>query len=1146
MTSRPRLQIMGPLRVWRDDDQYDFDGLQAGNLSYHPGVDVALPVHPVRPGDDDRPAGSTSLRLQVLGPLRVWREGVELDTGPRQQAYLLALLLARVGRPISTSEMIDLIWDHDVPNSALNIIHKYVGALRRLLEPAIPARETGSYLHRRGNAYLFIAAPGTLDLLTFQELVETAKEALAQQHQETALDRYVEALGLWRGRAGDGFTHRSTALPTFSALDDEFHAACTEAAELAVSLRRPASVLPALQLAASTAPFHEPVHAGLITALGAAGRRAAALSAYHRVRACLADELGIGPGPELQAAHLQVLTQLPASPSVASTAGASARTEAGLVGRVEELALLRQAVETAFTGRAALGIVQGEPGVGKTRLLQEIAAEASRRGALVVWGSCLEGDGTPSMWPWEQALRPILDGLPAPLREKWLASELGGLLQSRDDDAAGRAIPDSGAQFRLFEQVVTVVGQASEQRPMLLIVDDLQWADAASLELFGHLTARLPAGTVIIGALRDRAPTPGSSLSRVLAAASRLPGHRRIPLGPLGPLGLTDVTELIRRETGHEPGAEVARGIHARTAGNPFFVQELSRLLSDGGSLGGGGASVRAGVPATVRDVVRDRMTGLDDSAHDLLRTAAVIGRDVDLELLARAIGIDIADCLERLEPLQALGLLETKPEDPFSWRFAHDLVRESVTETTARRQAAELHLRVADALERIHADDESVAERLAYHLRGASPLADPGRTAKALARAGHRAATKLAFAAAYRNLESAVQIARTAGLLELELSVLSLLNLLAVEPPGMGGSTFDLLERGAYLARRLGRETAEAEFLFFRMTGAYVSTEKDRGMWARRLHEQGQASADPIIQAYGRQAWGLYHWDIGDIGAAFQCFSWLGSTTADGVASLLANSADPDPGPAQQSLYHLAGQVGGVPIRRRDDLGRWRIQDEWIGYLGVITTLHGDVETGRSLLGTVYQAEGDPFEMSGWTRYQTMAASMAGDTAWTMHATERWVAASADLPGVAQEAYIRLDWYWARALTGDDPAGAAAKAEHLLAATLLDPPRWGLAYWYGLIAEMWLAAEMPDKAATALDQADQADQAIKAHGQRYAEGLLLLLRARLLHARGEPVDVVRAAADEARARSGERGAHLFARRAERFLADLDQNPAGC
>jgi DNA-binding SARP family transcriptional activator len=1080
------------------------------------------------------------LHLQILGPLRVWRDGAEVAAGPPQQTLLLAVLLARAGRPTSTSELIDLLWGDDAPASALNVIQKYIGALRRVLEPHVVSRGTGSFLQRRGNSYLFTAAPGTLDLAEFREHVHAARADLSRQGHRTALDHYVQALSLWRGPACNGIAGGTGATTVFAALDEEFYDACTAAGECAVSMGVPERILPAVRLAASMAPFHEPVQACLVDVLGAAGRQAEALAVFRAARKRLADELGIDPGSVLEGAHRRVLTaQPPTSPVVTGAGvggdGASARAAAGLVGRAEELAVLRQAVEMAFTGRPALRIVEGEPGVGKTRLVREIAAEASRRGALVVWGSCLEGDGTPSMWPWEQTLRPILDSLPAPLRDKWLASEVGGLLESRDDDAAAPAILDSGAQFRLFEQVVTVVGQGSALRPMLLIVDDLQWADAASLQLFGHLAARLPAGTVIIGALRDRAPTPGSSLSRVLAEASRQPGHRRIRLGPLG---LTDVTELIRRETGQDPGTEVARDIHLRTAGNPFFVQELSRLLSDGGSLGDGGASTRTGVPATVRDVVRDRMTGLDDSAHSLLRIAAVIGRDLDLDLLARAMGVDIADCLERLEPLQALGLLETKPDDPFSWRFAHDLVRESVTETTARQQAVQLHLRVADALEHIHADDDSVAERLAYHLRGAGPLADPGRTAKALARAGRRAATKLAFAAAYRNLESAVQIARAAGLPELELSVLSLLNLLAVEPPGMGGSTFDLLERGAYLAGKLGRETAAAEFLFFRMTGAYVNTEKDRGMWARRLHEQGQASADPIIRAYGRQAWGLYNWDIGDIGAAYQCFSWLGRTTVDGVASLLANSADPHPGPAQESLYHLAGQVGGAPIRRRHDLGRWRIPDEWFGYLAVITALHGDVETARSLLGTVYQAEGDTFEMSGWTRYQTMAASMAGDAAWAMHATERWVAADADLPGVAQEAYIRLDWYWARALTGDDPAGNAAKAEHLLAATLHDPPRWGLAYWHGLIAEMWLAAEMPDQAATALDRADQA---IRAHGQRYAEGLVLLLRARLLHARGEPVDVVRAAAEAARARSDERGAHLFARRSERFLAEIDQ-----
>ncbi|MFI7135699.1 ATP-binding protein [Nonomuraea sp. NPDC050153] len=1064
------------------------------------------PAHPVRLHGEGPPAGAGSLRLQVLGPLRVWRDGVEVDAGPRQQAQLLALLLARVGRPVSTRELIDLIWADDAPASALNVIQKYIGALRRVLEPAVPARAAGTYLHLRGNAYVFSAGPGTLDLVTFRELLEAAQTALAQQAREAALDHYVKALGLWQGPAGDGLSYGSTAMAILAALDDEFHAACTAAAELAVSLCRPERVIPPLQLAASMAPFHEPVHAGLITALGAAGRQAEALSAFHAVRDRLAEELGIDPGQALQAAHLRVLTQTPTSPVMTSTESegdrAPARQAAGLVGRGEELGVLRQAIEAALTGRTGLGIVEGEPGAGKTRLLEEAAAAADRRGALVVWASCLEGDGTPSMWPWEQALTVVLDSLPALAREKWLSSELGRLLESRDDDAAP---PVSGgrAQFRLFEQVVTFIGQASAERPMLLVMDDLQWIDATSLQLFGHLAGRLPTGTAIIGALRDRAPTPGPDLSRALAAASRLPNHRRFRLGPLS---LPDVAELIRRETGHEPGADIARNIHVRTAGNPFFVRELSRLLSDRGALGDGDASARAGVPSTVRDVVRDRMAGLDDSARDLLRVAALIGRDVDLGLLARAAGVDFADCLERLEPLRALGLLETGPEDPFSWRFAHDLVRESVTETTAQLQAIRLHLRVADALEESQADDEPITERLAFHLCAAGPLADPVRTVEALKRAGRRAATKLAFAAADRHLQSGAQIARTAGLPELELSALSLLAIAPRRQAGFGGTTFDLLERAEHLARQLGREVEAAGLLFARLFGAYTFLEWDRVRLVRRLYEQGEASSDPVVRVYGRQAWGLHQWDTGNIGEAYRCFSENNPALLEGVVSAHSET----------------------PIRRD-------VSGEWPGWQAVVTALHGDVGTAGTIIDK-WNGPDDSYAVATWAYYTTIIASMAGDAGWVMRTIERWMAVGTGRAAVQQEHYVRLNWYWARALTGDDPAGIAAEAEQLLTGTLADPPRWGVAYHHGLIAEMWLAAGMPDEAGLALDRADQA---LEAYGQRYAEGLVLLLRARLLHARGEPAEVVRAAAEKARDRSNERESHLFARRAEKFLAEL-------
>ncbi|PWG15159.1 transcriptional regulator [Streptomyces sp. V2] len=1046
------------------------------------------------------------LRLQVLGPLRVWRDGVEVDPGPRQQAYLLAILLARAGKPISTSELVDLIWAEDVPASAVNILQKYVGALRRLFEPALPLREAGSYLPRRGNAYLFTGGPATLDLLAFREHVDAARAALTRHDQEAALDHYTVALGLWHGPAGDGIADGTTATTVFAALDNEFYDACTAAVEPAVSTGRPERVLAALRLAASMAPFNEPVLAALVGALGATGHQAEALSVYRQTRDRLAEELGIDPGPALADAQRRVLAQLPAVGwGRAAEEGAGQATEAiatdraigPTVGRVEELAALRRVVARALGGDTGIGVVEGEPGVGKTRLLEEAAAEAGRLGVVAVWGTCLEGDGTPAMWVWEQVLGRLVRALPALAGETWLTGVLGSLLAAQD--GMPREVPDGNARFRLFEQVVGLVGEASALRPVLLVLDDLQWADATSLLLLRHLAERLPRGTVVIGALRDRAPAVGPELSRTLAAAGRLPGHRRLRLGPLG---RADVAELVRHEVGQDPGDAVAGAIHARTSGNPFFVLELSRLLSRDGALGDGDLST-AGVPSTVHDVVRDRMAGLDDGARDLLHMAALIGRDVDLRLLSRAGGVDVADCLRHLEPLRTLGLLEPAPHDRSALRFAHDLVRESVSGTATEQRAAHMHLRVADALEETHADDECAAERLAHHLWAAGPLAEPDRTARAVIHAGRRAAAKLAFESAGRLLRAAVQATRASGLMELEFSALTLLAIVVRREAGYDASTFDLLERAEYLADALGRESEAADFLFIRLVGAHTSLENGRGQLARRMRDLGRTSDDPVVVRYGRLAWGLHQWDIGAIGEAHRSFTEA-ETDADA--------------PGRETPMRRDGlTIREGPFMR-----------------AAMTALRGDVGAALAFVGTGDPAE-DPYAASVRVYYTTMIAAMAGDAEAARRAGERWAAAGLDRLRTQRDHYIRQGWCWGRALTGDDPAGAAAEAEALLAAHLLDPPQWGLTHHYVLIAEMWLAAGSPDRAAAALDRADRT---LRDHGQRYAEGLLLLVRARLLQARGAPLAAVRATAEQARARATASEAHLFARRAERFLSE--------
>ena len=745
-------------------------------------MDVGFSTSPVARGETHA-ASDAALRLQILGPLRMWRGGVEVDTGPRQQAYLLALLLAQDGSPVGRAELIDLVWGSAAPDSAVNVVHKYVGAVRRLLEPALPPRGTSSYLVRRGDGYQCSVGPGVLDLAEFRGHLHSARIALGQGEREEALDKYEEGLGLWRGPAGDGLAYSSGSTPVFTALNDEFFDACTEAAELAASCGRSESVLSPLRLAASMAPLHEPVQASLVTALGAAGRQAEALSVFQTARLRLREDLGIDPGPLLELSHQRVLRQditpAEARPRATVTAGGpppsrttrqARRAHDALVGRSSELAVLRAGLGRAADGDRGLILVEGEPGVGKSRLLEAAAHEADDRHSLVAWGRCTTEEGAPSMWPWIQVIRHVLDGVESRERDAWLEAGLGALLEPRDEVLAGPVLSSGSGQFRLFETVVALVADISARRPVVIVVDDLQWADAASLQMFGHLSSRLPSRVLLLGALRDRAPVPTDEMARIFAGVSRTPGFHRLRIGPLGE---RDVAELVRLETGRTPDPDAVRAIHLRTAGNPFFVQELARLATGGGPLTQD-AVARAGIPSTVRDVVRDRMIGLDGDTKHLLEIAALIGRDVNLNLLAEVAGLDVATCLARLEPVQALGLTMTLPDDPYSVHFAHDLVRESVSDATPAPRAARLHLRIADALEQTDLHAESAPERVAHHLWAAGPLAESARTTAALVRSGRRAAAMSALDVAEQHVRLAAQLARTARLTKAELGALS------------------------------------------------------------------------------------------------------------------------------------------------------------------------------------------------------------------------------------------------------------------------------------------------------------------------------------------------------------------------------------
>jgi len=297
-------------------------------------------------------------RFTVLGPLRAWRGGAELELGPPKQRALLAFLLAQPNHPVGTHEIVDALWTQNPPDSAVNVVHRHIGALRRLLEPDMPSRGTSRWLARASGGYRLDADPESLDLLRFRRLRE---RAAGTGKPAEATELLVEALTLWRGPTASGIPPEVRAHPAFGAVDGEHLAAVKHAAELALESGRElrARVLVTLRQAAALHMLDEALQARLILMLAATGHQAEALDVYRIVRARLADDLGVQPGPELQAAQRRVLAQTYVWDDSAPAEGtrsvdhesADARTERAGTGWESETADRGRESETAGRGR---------------------------------------------------------------------------------------------------------------------------------------------------------------------------------------------------------------------------------------------------------------------------------------------------------------------------------------------------------------------------------------------------------------------------------------------------------------------------------------------------------------------------------------------------------------------------------------------------------------------------------------------------------------------------------------------------------------------------------------------------------------------------------------------------------------------------
>ncbi|MGW0843796.1 AfsR/SARP family transcriptional regulator [Streptomyces sp. NPDC002787] len=242
------------------------------------------------------------VRFAVLGSVRVWRAGVEATLGRPQERALLGLLLVRAGRPVAVSEIVDVLWGRRPPASAVNVIRRHIGSVRRRLEPGLPNRAVGRWLIRDAGGYRLLVDADCLDLLRFRALRDEARRVGADASPTRVVELLMEALDLWRGPVGAGIPPEVRERAGFGAVDRERVAAVREVADAALRAGTAAVVLPALREAAANHPLDEPLLARLIRALAATGHEAEALSAYRAACARLADELGIDPGAELREA----------------------------------------------------------------------------------------------------------------------------------------------------------------------------------------------------------------------------------------------------------------------------------------------------------------------------------------------------------------------------------------------------------------------------------------------------------------------------------------------------------------------------------------------------------------------------------------------------------------------------------------------------------------------------------------------------------------------------------------------------------------------------------------------------------------------------------------------------------------------------
>jgi DNA-binding SARP family transcriptional activator/tetratricopeptide (TPR) repeat protein len=714
-----------------------------------------------------------ALQIAILGSLEPRTNGDVVGVPAGKQRALLTLLALHAPQPVSAESAADALWPHSAPAEAMRSLQVTVSRLRRTLGVAGAALETVA------SGYRLAVEPDAIDARRFETLIGSARAARLEGDGATARQMLDDALGLWRGPALADVAFESFAQGEIARLEELRLAAVEERIDARLSAGEHPLVVAELEQLAAEHPSRERLVGLLMLALYRCGRQTDALEVYTRSRRRLDEELGLEPSLQLRRLEEAILRQDPSLEARAGEPVPQAEPEAPppslpaqlrprpampFVGRTAELDRLVALLERARTDGRQIALVGGEPGSGKTRLARELAEHVTSHGVRVLYGACDAAVRTPYQ-PIVEALEPALIGpeddepgarrYPASLIR--LLPDLGDATAATGDEAPKD--PDV-ERHELHSALTALLARLARRSPVVLVLDDMQWADASSLLLLRHLARTLGAAPIVVLALfREVGGELPETLHSTLAELYRLDGVARVRL--VG-LDVADVQELVQHaaDLARGPDDRLAEQLVELTDGNAFLVGEVWRHMLDQEAVAQRSSPAATTIPESVREVMTDRVASLTPALGELVQLIAVSPRGIALPVLRAAALMDDEPLVGALDEGLRTGMLDEVQEANLVYRVHHELLRRTVYERLSSLRAAALHLRVAEALETMPAGRrDRIVNELAFHFAAAAPIAGNDRAVGYALDAATQAERSLAFAEAAARFEEALAL---------------------------------------------------------------------------------------------------------------------------------------------------------------------------------------------------------------------------------------------------------------------------------------------------------------------------------------------------------------------------------------------------